>query len=271
MPVQLIIRNPLDRDAREYIQRAGVTDAAVRLQLNEFTRGVKALGIWNSLVGWPLRSTQNAGTGTTVHSLGGLGTYNGTLVNGPTWGSNGIAFTNASSQSISTALTMGVGSAGVVYTQTSGVSSALWSNRPEGAWDKGITMFARESSDTLNLIDVGAASAERMRATGTPLFSQHVFTQATATLPGSSVAANTTFRNNKTARSTGSYVLGSTGAVGTPDTAVRIGAGNSNGTFAFFEGTMSFVFFATQNFSSAQQESVYDLYKATLGSGLGLP
>lgn len=100
MPINLIIRNPLDRDAREFIGRAGVSDAAARLQLNEFVRGVKQLGLWDSMVCWPLRSTQNAGTGTTAYSLGGLGTFNGTLVNGPTWGADGVAFVNASSQHI---------------------------------------------------------------------------------------------------------------------------------------------------------------------------
>ena len=92
MPINLIIRNPLDRDAREFIQRAGVTDAGGRAQLNTFVRGVKNLGLWNSIVCWPLRSSQNAGTGTTAFSLGGLGTHNGTLVDGPTWASDGIDF-----------------------------------------------------------------------------------------------------------------------------------------------------------------------------------
>jgi hypothetical protein len=100
MPIQLIIRNPLDRDAREFIQRAGVTDAAARSQINEFVRGIKGLGLWDSMVCWPLRSSQNAGTGTTAYSLGGLGTFNGTLVNGPTWGADGINMDSAGSEII---------------------------------------------------------------------------------------------------------------------------------------------------------------------------
>jgi hypothetical protein len=97
MPINLIIRNPLDRDAREFIQRANVTDANGRAQLNQFVRGVKTLGLWSNMVCWPLRSTQNVGTGTTAYSLGGLGTYNGTLTNGPTWGVDGIEFATSSS------------------------------------------------------------------------------------------------------------------------------------------------------------------------------
>jgi hypothetical protein len=50
------------------------------------------------MVCWPLRSSQNAGTGSTAYSLGGLGTYNGTLINGPTWGEDGLNFNAASAR-----------------------------------------------------------------------------------------------------------------------------------------------------------------------------
>lgn len=92
MAVTLILRNPLDGDAREYISRAGVTDSTAKLSINEFVRGVKGLSLWDKMVCWPLKSTQNAGTGTTAYSLGGLGTYNGAMVGGPTWGGGGITF-----------------------------------------------------------------------------------------------------------------------------------------------------------------------------------
>jgi hypothetical protein len=90
-----------DPDALAYVQASGATDID---NINAFVVGVKALGLWNSMVCWPLRSSQNAGTGSIVYSLGGLGTYNGTLVNGPTWGADGITFAAASSQRISTNL-----------------------------------------------------------------------------------------------------------------------------------------------------------------------
>jgi hypothetical protein len=37
-------------------------------------------------------------TGSTAYSLGGLGTYNGTLVNGPTWGADGVNYNSASAR-----------------------------------------------------------------------------------------------------------------------------------------------------------------------------
>jgi hypothetical protein len=82
------IASSMDSDARAFCQVSGAQDRAA---INFFVKGIKNLGLYNDMVCWPLRSAQNAGTGSTAYSLGGLGTYDGTLVNGPTWGVDGIA------------------------------------------------------------------------------------------------------------------------------------------------------------------------------------
>jgi hypothetical protein len=82
--------NDVDGDA--YLARAGVTDPLGRCEVLWFTRGIKALNVWNNFTGWLLRSYQNIGTGNTVYSIGGFGNYNGTMQNSPTWGLDGIAF-----------------------------------------------------------------------------------------------------------------------------------------------------------------------------------
>jgi hypothetical protein len=74
-----------------------------RRLISDFVRGIKSLGLWNSMVCWPLRASQNAGSGTTAFSLGGLGQFNGTLVNAPVWGANGIRFSPATTQHINCA------------------------------------------------------------------------------------------------------------------------------------------------------------------------
>ena len=66
-------------------------------QINKFIIGIKKLGLWSSIICWPMRSVHNAGTGSTVYSLGGMGIYNGSMVNSPTWGNNGMAFPITSS------------------------------------------------------------------------------------------------------------------------------------------------------------------------------
>ena len=93
------ISSSFDPDARAYIQTSGAT---ARSEINHFVKAIKGLGLWNSMVCWPLRSSQNAGTGTTAYSLGGLGTYNGTLVNGPTWGINGVTLDGSNDYIIAT-------------------------------------------------------------------------------------------------------------------------------------------------------------------------
>ena len=94
--------NDVDGDA--YLTRAGVTDPVGRCEVLWFTRGMKALDLWNNMVCWPMRNYQNIGTGSTVYSLGGRGIFNGTAANSPTWGVDGFNFFNVS-QYISTAAT----------------------------------------------------------------------------------------------------------------------------------------------------------------------
>lgn len=59
-------------------------------QINKFVVGLKRLNLWNSTICWPMRNMHNAGTGSTLYSLGGMGTYNGTLTNNTNWSSDGL-------------------------------------------------------------------------------------------------------------------------------------------------------------------------------------
>jgi hypothetical protein len=68
------------------LNTCNITDATPRKQIRDFSAGVNDLGLWNSMVCWPLAVFAELWEWTTAFSLGGLGTFNGTLVNGPTWG-----------------------------------------------------------------------------------------------------------------------------------------------------------------------------------------
>jgi hypothetical protein len=67
----------------------------------DFAQGIDRLGLWNSMVCWPLRSSQNGRSGTTAFSLGGLGRFDGTLTGTPlpSWTADGVTF-GASTQFI---------------------------------------------------------------------------------------------------------------------------------------------------------------------------
>jgi len=87
----------LDADTIAFANRVRAGSGKIILnehlkQINRFIIGVKKLGLWSSMVCWPMRSIHNAGTGSTVYSLGGLGVYNGTMINAPTWEQNGVFF-----------------------------------------------------------------------------------------------------------------------------------------------------------------------------------
>jgi len=71
-------------------------------QLNQFVIEIKKIGIWDDMVCWPMRQPHNAGSGTTVYSLGGFArsTFNGSITNGGIWTPNGILLNPNLSSSI---------------------------------------------------------------------------------------------------------------------------------------------------------------------------
>ena len=90
-----------DIDYLRYIQTAQITDPFAMGQIKQFILGAKTLGIWQNIVCWPLISTQNRGTGTTVYSFGGLAgdtnSLSGSLIGGPSWNTGGINFSQSPS------------------------------------------------------------------------------------------------------------------------------------------------------------------------------
>jgi hypothetical protein len=86
---------PLDADAAAYITRAGVTDRLAQNQIDQFVRGIKNLGLWDYMVAWPMAQKLNAGSGSTVYSIGGYKTADGTMNGSATWTPNGITFTGS--------------------------------------------------------------------------------------------------------------------------------------------------------------------------------
>jgi hypothetical protein len=254
MPIQLIIRNPLDRDAREFVQRAGVVDAGGRAQINEFVRGIKSLGLWNSLVCWPLRSTQNAGTGTTAYSLGGLVTLNGTLVNGPTWGTDGVVF-DATTKHISLPNNaFGAGNAPTalwaVYKNDSGASRMFV-----------LRSGALTSTDSMLIESPQFFAQRRMNVAFTtgPTFGFNT-TDFVSTLLGNTDKGFGGFNGGTVTEFTLSNVLNKSGTVN------LIGSTNES-----IIGRVSIVVRIAATPSTQLNADLHNLYKQTLGTGLGLP
>ena len=92
-----IIKPTADLDAVAYIGRSGITDVSAQNDINQFVLEMKNVGLYNNMFCYPLRSTHSKGSGSTAYSLGGLGSYDGTLANSPAWGTNGVTFSPANS------------------------------------------------------------------------------------------------------------------------------------------------------------------------------
>lgn len=249
-----------DADAAAYFERAGVTDSTAKGQINAFVKGVKDLGLYNNMVSWLLRSAQNASSVAipdTAYSLGGLGTFNGTLTNGPTWGTDGISFTSTSSQSIFTDLGTTISNsnfglfccADFSELTTSGVVCA---NRDifGGSAAKGMAIGATSSTNTRLQLGNGTTNFAQNRTKPSAFACYSQLSNGTNTIQN---------ENTTTLASNAPTISGTFGQN------LQIGAQITNQHF--FQGKISFVMAI---FGVADNSSIYTLYKNTIGTGLGL-
>jgi hypothetical protein len=251
MALDLIIRQGVDSDAIAYCKRSGATNRAA---INAFVRGIKTLGLWNSMVCWPLRSSQNAGTGTTAYSLGGLGTFNGTLVNGPVWGASGIT-SNTSSQAI-TCNSLSTGS----------LCSIIYSGQQTGT-NTSVRVYIGQSSGTGRTLQAGTAGIQTNRAITTSTF--QTFTPNQRNFHGWTVTAataGTLFVNGASTAISGT----SWDSASEPNPWSIFSHIYFSGATDSLEHNFCGVFQGTA-LSAAQFNSIRDVYKATLGTGLSLP
>jgi len=252
---------PADADAAAFIAASGATD---RWNIQQFVKGVKGLGLWDDMVCWPLRSAQNAGAGTVAYSLGGLGTFNGTLVNGPTWGVDGVTFDGTddlvtASVSFPASFTMFVVAKNI---------AAAKASRPMMGTSAG-TANTNVSLSTLNTgNNHGFLWAP---ATGQQL----VYTSSIATGPlgefeaiglGYTLGAREVVKNGTTFDA---GVTDPTTPLAAETKTLNIG-GNSQGN-SFFNGEFSIGVLISGKISQSEHTDFYTLYKTTLGIGLSLP
>lgn len=245
-------------DTQAYLNVCNITAALPRQQIYEFARGVNNLGLWNSMVCWPLRSSQNAGTGTTAYSLGGLGTYNGTLVGGPTWVADGVENTSANSINFnnpfaSTKIFVHV----FAKTDTSdndGASIASYVSGPERGYE---LLFNSSNTPQARFYADNFQNNARTTSINCNDGNQHFFSGIT---DGSSAQW---------------FVDGTAGSFSAlthtplnPAFGSLIVGGRSNGAVSV---ACRSAFVCVFNAYSTQMPQVYTLYKQTLGQGLLLP
>jgi hypothetical protein len=238
-------------DTQAYLNVCNITAELPRQQIRDFSKRVNDLGLWNSMVCWPLRSSQNAATGDIMYSLGGLGTFNGTMVNTPVRGADGIV--NSGTGRITTSYFQPGGFEAHIFVGNSTSASALrcYADTLTNSNTKGMRIrddnqfFGDGSFQAVaaNLSNIGSfkmAAVLYNRPSSAPIYLN--------------TATGTSFGGN-------AMVAGEN-----PLTLLNISAGGQpySGQAAFY-GTI------TSALTGAQYLDFNTLYKETLGQGLLLP
>jgi len=249
-----------DADAAAYFDRAGVTDATAKGQINAFVKGIKDLGLYNNMVAWPLRSSQNAGTGTTAYSLGGFGIYNGTLTNEPTWGVNGITFDGSNDHiSITNFVTPYLNTLFYCgnHSTMANPQKALYFFGNEIGKAESAAFGVEATSLSSPFPDVGRSTTISGLGSGVQYTATGVFN------PASSSMARFYNGGSKVINASATYPTESLAEV---NIGIRYAAGNSP-----FAGTIAIGVYFNLALSDSNIFSLNTLYKTTLGTGLGLP
>jgi hypothetical protein len=242
-----------DADAVAYFERAGVTDATAKGQINAFVKGVKDLSLYNNMVCWPLCSAQNKGSGTIAYSLGGLAIYNATLTLGATWNTNGVTTTTAASSSITTATPNNLFFANGTVAYVSKFETT-YTTPYYHYWFPGAFQFLGFTSQAELRPTIQGGGNQFLSTIDSPSPSLANVEFKAFSINGSNVIAN---RNGST-----SVSVAQTQTPSATSTAHTLSIGNA---------TMSMGWLFSASLSNAQMVSLYTLYKTTMGTGLGLP
>ena len=254
-------RRGIDPDAADFCSRSGASDRAA---VSAFVRGVKDLGLWESMVCWPLRSEQNAGTGDIVYSLGGLGTFNGTRVNGPTWGADGVNFIAANDTAISTGFKQ------AFNVDKTWIAAAKF-NAPAGAVVPRLIGQdgAAESELTVNV------GAHPVNGTALNTWSGSGAVSSTRSINFTTTSWHEYGVSFDYANTTARYLFDGTtedisraSSIGSnTDASIGLGQNNANN----WDGPIAYVLRISSSVSASQMIALGSIAKSTLGIGLGLP
>jgi hypothetical protein len=244
-----------DPDYEAYIQLADITNYIAQNQIYQFIIGVKNLGLWDNIICWPMISTQNARTGTTVYPFGGLSAGNTALYGAlsgstPTRTLSGLQATSNNSY-VQTNIPFNA--------TTIGEFSVIGvGNIPTGSNNRMI------GSNTAATIAQSTASTNNAYGSYDGGGTEFNITSAT----NNTITHWVNITKNSTTSRTG-YINSDNGRVTT--TTLR----DINSKIAFFgsnttsnDGIYSFFAWSNKQLTTAQNRALYDLYRSTLGSGL---
>jgi len=230
-------------------------------QLNQFVISIKKMNLWASMICWPLRANQNADAGAVAYSLGGLGTYNGTLSNNPTRQPNGLYFENARSQLISTSFGSNIEINNFGLFCCADFSETQLAVNGYAVVVCNGDIFGGGVDKRMAIGTTTSTNARLQLGNGTTNFTQN--TTKTSSFTCYSQLSN----GSNTIQSQNNTILASNAPVLSGPFVSPIGIGSQGGAY-YFQGRISFVMGI---FGIANNSLIYSLYKSTLGQDLGLP
>lgn len=250
--------NQLDADAKAFASLSGATDVRA---LSAFAKGIKSLGLWSNLVCWPMRSGQNAGTGTTAYSLGGLESTVSTLVGGPAWTTSGI--TTGAAAYVTSAYSRTITAANLsFFAGWTGLTPAL--NQVYCGFGSTASTAPLAQNASMNAGSTNVRSFSRNDA------------NASSTYPASiSVNGGTLSDDNTVLVPSSGIVLHTRGWYGT-EGATTLNNYTCGGALRTTFGsagvaTYSIYGYFLSKLTQQQATDFYAIYKATLGQGLSMP
>ena len=275
----------LQNETRQYLRRLYAYGRELNLSdvadIDNFIKGLKQFNLLQNIIVYPLRSQYNLGSGANVLSFGGIGKFDGLMINGPSWGLSGINFTAASTQYIripnflNNPVVAGFSMICLHQPDFTTTGRALLGNDGATATTRGMRINVQVHSYI-----TGTGVANTLYAT---------FNSSNTTVGDSSTATFTNFNTGSMHVNYISYGGGNilrcalnqtTGFVNTylpffgntSFNTMGIGARNgATGTGDYFQGTMALMMIANRPISPVEYLNIYDLIKTTIGKGLSLP
>ena len=244
--------NKWELDVQGYLNTCNISDSTPRQQIRDFAKGVNDLGLWNSMVCWPLRSSQNYGSGTTAFSLGGLGTFNGALTDGPTWA---VDDSGINRDSVNSVITLDA------PPQTAGITFGSVYQSAETSTDTRVTICWNKLELAIGIGGADCITEANVALITTQAFSGSLNMFALTSNGNSGAVAVRAFRNGALS-ATGSRTLTSAANTARLMNRQQADLGITKASFCWM---------ANAQYTDGQMADFYTVYKATLGTGLGLP
>jgi hypothetical protein len=250
----------IDADASAFIVATGATN---RDAIFSWVAQIKAAGLWSLIRAYPMRSGQNAGTGTTVFGLGGLNSANGVLTGAPLWQADGVQFLLASGQY----MTATISSSSANYSAGAAVSM-LTTGGPNSCI---IGVNGTSNADAMQIND--AATNVLSGGHRTVAGSTNVSTPDQAFTANSPLFTAQGWDGSVVRRTTNGVVVTAVATTfGGAITPFRVNSrGDAATTGQNKRVAFAFYLVGAGSGSAATQETLRTIYKATLGVGLGLP